>query len=76
MFATIGWQGSTAGIVLMIFLFVINGGVARYMGNLQKVAMGKKDVRMKYCNELLNNMKVFKLYNWEKKIADRVKKAR
>ena len=35
--------------------------------------MQKKDVRMKYCNELLTNMKVLKLYNWEKKIAEKVK---
>lgn len=38
--------------------------------------MEKKDARMKYCTELLNNIKIFKLYNWENIIADRVRNAR
>jgi hypothetical protein len=38
--------------------------------------MAKKDVRMKYCTELLNNIKIFKLYNWEQTIADRARDAR
>jgi hypothetical protein len=38
--------------------------------------MEKKDLRMKACNELLTNIKVFKLYNWEIKMAERVREAR
>lgn len=38
--------------------------------------MGKRDTRMKLLTELLNNMKIFKLYNWENKIGERVHNAR
>ena len=38
--------------------------------------MEKKDQRMKYCTELLNNIKIFKLYNWENVIAERARTAR
>jgi len=34
--------------------------------------MEKKDGRMKLLNELLNNMKIFKIYNWEEKLGERV----
>ena len=57
----------------MLVLFAANGAMARYQGRVQREVMQKKDVRMKYCNELLTNMKVLKLYNWEKKIAEKVK---
>ena len=30
--------------------------------------MEKKDIRMKRCNELLSNIRIFKLYNWENKL--------
>jgi len=76
LYSTMGWEGGTAGIILMAILFGINIVIARTMAKLQKIVMEKKDTRMKLCNELLANIKVFKLYNWEKKIAERVKNAR
>lgn len=76
LYTTVGWQGGTAGIVMMAVLFGVNIVIARIMARIQKITMEKKDIRMKLCNELLNNIKVFKLYNWEKKIAEGVRKAR
>jgi hypothetical protein len=46
------------------------------MKQVQKKMMAKKDTRMKFCTELLNNIKIFKLYNWENIIARRAEGAR
>jgi ABC-type multidrug transport system fused ATPase/permease subunit len=75
-YATLGWQALVSGILLMLVLFGINGFIAKAMAKIQKEFMEKKDTRMKIVNEWLSNMKVFKLYNWEKKIAERVYNAR
>jgi len=76
LYTTVGWQGATAGVCLMIVLFSVNILIARRMSKIQKQVMEKRDIRMKFCNELLGNMKVFKLYNWENKIGERVQNSR
>jgi ABC-type multidrug transport system fused ATPase/permease subunit len=76
MFKTLGSIGSFAALGAMLVLFLINGVTSKKIGQFMKLIMEKKDGRMKYCVELLTNMKVLKMYNWEQKIVDRVTKAR
>ncbi|CAG9324418.1 unnamed protein product [Blepharisma stoltei] len=68
--------GITSGFIGMGLLFFVNMIIARRVSAIQKMLMEKRDKRMKYCTELLPNMKVFKMYNWEKKIAERILQAR
>ncbi len=76
LYYTIGFAGATAGLILMVVLFCINIVLSKHMSTIQKLVMAKKDIRMKYCNELLNCMKVLKLYNWETKLGERVNQSR
>lgn len=48
----------------MLLMVPINGFVARFMKNLQKIQMKNKDARTRLMTEILNNMKSIKLYSW------------
>lgn len=71
------WQqmglATIAGISLMILLIPINAVLTSKFEKKQKSVMKEKDKRIKLFNEILNGIKVLKLYAWEtsfvKKIA-------
>lgn len=54
-----------AGLVVMILMIPLSGIIAAKLRNLQIVQMKVKDERVKSMNEILNGMKVLKLYAWE-----------
>lgn len=63
------WQqleyGVITGIVVMILITPLSGIIAAKLRALQVVQMKIKDERVKSMNEILNGMKVLKLYAWE-----------
>ncbi|KAJ1651209.1 hypothetical protein IWQ61_008173, partial [Dispira simplex] len=71
LFNTLGWS-AFAGVVVMILSIPINGVMAGRMRNLQKKQMKNKDARIKLMDEILNGIKVIKLYAWEKAFLNRV----
>lgn len=54
-----------SGLAAMILLLPINAYVVAKLRSLQMTQMKKKDDRVKMMNELLNGIKVLKLYAWE-----------
>lgn len=54
-----------AGLVVMILMIPLSGVIAAKLRDLQIVQMKVKDERVKSMNEILNGMKVLKLYAWE-----------
>ncbi|XP_067673483.1 multidrug resistance-associated protein 1-like isoform X3 [Haliotis asinina] len=54
-----------AGVGVMILLIPINAFIANKTKNLQVQQMALKDRRIKLMNEVLNGIKVLKLYAWE-----------
>ncbi|XP_023224012.1 multidrug resistance-associated protein 1-like, partial [Centruroides sculpturatus] len=54
-----------AGIAVMILMLPLNGIIANKIKELQVQQMKNKDNRVKLMNEILNGMKVLKLYAWE-----------
>lgn len=54
-----------AGLVVMILMIPLSGIIAAKLRDLQIVQMKVKDERVKSMNEILNGMKVLKLYAWE-----------
>jgi ABC-type multidrug transport system fused ATPase/permease subunit len=70
------WQqlgiATLAGIVFMIILLPFNGYITTKMRNIQILMMKEKDKRVKLMNEILNGIKVLKLYAWENSFRDRV----
>ncbi|KAJ9087838.1 hypothetical protein DSO57_1029157 [Entomophthora muscae] len=55
-----------AGFALMVVAIPLNVGIGRRLRNLQQRLLKVKDSRIKLMDELLNGMKVIKLYAWEK----------
>ena len=58
----------------MILLIPVNAVVAAQMKKLQISQMSNKDRRTKLMDEILNGMKILKLYAWEKSFEGKVKK--
>ncbi|CRL02706.1 CLUMA_CG015844, isoform A [Clunio marinus] len=54
-----------AGLAVMILMIPLSGFIAAKLRDLQIVQMKAKDERVKSMNEILNGMKVLKLYAWE-----------
>jgi ATP-binding cassette subfamily C (CFTR/MRP) protein 1 len=63
------WQqleyGVIAGILVMVLITPLSGIIAAKLRDLQVIQMKIKDERVKSMNEILNGMKVLKLYAWE-----------
>lgn len=54
-----------AGVAVMILLIPINGFIVSKVRTLQVTQMKNKDERVKLMSEILNGIKVLKLYAWE-----------
>ncbi|KAI9315926.1 multi drug resistance-associated protein MRP [Dichotomocladium elegans] len=61
-----------AGVAILILAIPLNTFLARKMRTLQKTQMGNKDSRIKLMNEILNGIKVIKLYAWENPFIEKV----
>ncbi|XP_076363250.1 multidrug resistance-associated protein 1-like isoform X2 [Tachypleus tridentatus] len=74
------WQhlgvSTLGGFGVMILLFPLNGFITAKLRNLQVQLMKEKDIRIKLMNEILNGIKVLKLYAWEKSFQKQVKNIR
>ncbi|ORX44614.1 multi drug resistance-associated protein MRP [Hesseltinella vesiculosa] len=65
-----------AGVFLLILVIPINGIIAKTMRKYQKRQMKNKDQRIKLMNELLNGIKVIKLYAWENPFISKINEVR
>ena len=65
-----------AGLAVMLLLLPINAVIGTKMRKYQRENMRIKDTRMKTMNEILDGMKVLKLYAWEPSFLKQVKDIR
>uniref|UniRef100_A0A0N4ZYR9 Multidrug resistance-associated protein 1 n=1 Tax=Parastrongyloides trichosuri TaxID=131310 RepID=A0A0N4ZYR9_PARTI len=65
-----------SGIFIMLMLFPINFIFSLIIRDYQSKQMNLKDERVKMVNEVLNGIKVIKLYAWEIAMEDVIKKLR
>ena len=74
------WQqlgvATLAGMLFMITLLPLNGLIAEKIRLKSKEIMKMKDKRVKLMNEILNGIRVFKLYAWETSFKHQVFKHR
>ncbi|XP_016051783.1 PREDICTED: multidrug resistance-associated protein 1 [Miniopterus natalensis] len=61
-----------AGVAVMIFMVPLNAVMAMKTKTYQVAHMKSKDSRIKLMNEILNGIKVLKLYAWELAFKDKV----
>uniref|UniRef100_A0A336KSQ1 ABC-type glutathione-S-conjugate transporter n=1 Tax=Culicoides sonorensis TaxID=179676 RepID=A0A336KSQ1_CULSO len=64
------------GLAVMIVLIPINAFIASKIKALQVKQMKNKDERVKLMNEVLNGMRVLKLYAWEPSFEAKIQKIR
>ena len=64
------------GLAVMVFMIPLNGVVASKMKKYQISQMKDKDRRCKMMDEILNGIKVLKLYAWERSFEDKVNEIR
>ncbi|XP_069159719.1 multidrug resistance-associated protein 1 [Procambarus clarkii] len=67
----LGWS-VLAGLAVLLVLIPINGFVASKSRQLQITQMKFKDQRVKMMNEILNGIRVLKLYAWEPSFEEQV----
>ncbi|RWS30840.1 multidrug resistance-associated protein 1-like protein [Leptotrombidium deliense] len=65
-----------SGVFVMIILVPINGVVTAKLRKLQVSIMKAKDKRTKLMNEILNGIKILKLYAWENSFVEQVRNIR
>ncbi len=74
------WQhlqyGSFAGLSIMLLLLPINGFIGAKMRRKQIHLLQQRDQRTKLMSEILNGIKVLKLYAWEPSFVEQIKKYR
>ncbi|RDD39615.1 Multidrug resistance-associated protein 1 [Trichoplax sp. H2] len=61
-----------AGVGILVLLVPINAYLSMKSRNFQVKQMEHKDSRIKLMNEILNGIKVLKLYAWEKSFIEKV----
>ncbi|XP_060528661.1 multidrug resistance-associated protein 1-like [Cylas formicarius] len=65
-----------AGLAVMLLLIPVNGFIVRLTKRLQLRNMKNKDERVKQMNEILNGIKILKLYAWEPSFQQQIMKIR
>ncbi|XP_076608098.1 multidrug resistance-associated protein 1 [Chaetodon auriga] len=65
-----------AGVAVMVLLVPVNAVIAMKTKTYQVAQMKSKDNRIKLMNEMLNGIKVLKLYAWELAFKDKVSEIR
>ena len=65
-----------AGVATLVLAIPINTLIAKFMKKLQLAQMKSKDKRIKLMNEILNGIKVIKLYAWEPSFSDQAQDIR
>ena len=64
------------GVVLLVMAVPLQTWVGKQFGKLRVRTAGKTDRRIRLMNEIVNGMKVIKMYTWEKAFTELVADAR
>ncbi|CAB3401241.1 unnamed protein product [Caenorhabditis bovis] len=69
-------EAAIAGIIIMLLFIPLNYFTSKFIKSSQTSRMKVKDERTKLSNELLNGIKVVKLYAWEEKFEKKINELR
>lgn len=76
LFSGIKLGGGITASIIVILLLIVNTMIGNKSSATQKKLMDVKDKKSKLCNEMLNNIRTLKLYNWEFKYSENLLKIR
>lgn len=71
LYITLGYAIFT-GVGILILMLPLNGIVTKKLASYQRQQMTIKDTRIKLTNEILNGIKVLKLYAWEPSFEEKI----
>ncbi|PRP88412.1 hypothetical protein PROFUN_03326 [Planoprotostelium fungivorum] len=69
---TILGYSAVAGIVIMLSVVPINSQITRAVRSLHKEVMENRDKRVEATNEVLNGIRIIKLFAWESSFSERI----
>eukprot|EP01031_Cornospumella_fuschlensis_P040437 gene40437-49283_t len=72
----IGYQAALAGMAFIVVLIPLQNKIAKAIGIIRRDMVRHTDERVKLVNELLQAIRVIKLYAWEEAIEQRVNAVR
>ncbi|KAL8579573.1 hypothetical protein ACOMHN_025526 [Nucella lapillus] len=75
LYKTVG-VAMVAGLGVMIVVFPFNGFIMTKLNSLMNNILLQKDQKMKLINEVLNGMKILKLYAWEQSFLQQINDVR
>ncbi|KZV63784.1 P-loop containing nucleoside triphosphate hydrolase protein [Peniophora sp. CONT] len=71
LYAILGW-GAFVGIAVMVLLLPLPGYLATSLHGVQESTMKKTDARVQVVTEIMNVIRMIKLFGWESKINERI----
>lgn len=71
LYLTLGWA-TLAGLAVVILMIPLNAQLSLVVQNYEQKYMEHKDLRIKLMNELLNGIRVIKLYAWENTFVQKI----
>ncbi|KAJ7449230.1 hypothetical protein FB451DRAFT_754458 [Mycena latifolia] len=75
LYQVLGWS-TFVGMGLMVALFPLPGYAAKLQSKLQKGALEKTDARVQTVSELLNVVRMIKMFGWEKQMDQKIAEKR
>ncbi|KAF8610641.1 hypothetical protein BDV93DRAFT_484022 [Ceratobasidium sp. AG-I] len=75
LYQILGWS-SIVGMAAMLVLFPITGKVGHLLNSVQVERMKKTDARVQTITELINVVRMIKLFGWESKVKSRIEEKR
>ncbi|KAF7797043.1 hypothetical protein EIP86_008235 [Pleurotus ostreatoroseus] len=75
LYAVLGWS-SFVGMVVMVSLFPVPALVAKILSGVQKQKMKATDARVQNVTEMMNVLRMIKLFGWEHQVNETIAEKR
>ncbi|KAJ3556484.1 hypothetical protein NM688_g2007 [Phlebia brevispora] len=75
LYAILGWS-ALVGMVVIILMFPLPGYIAKVIQNVQVERMKKTDARVQTVTEIMNVIRMIKIFGWEPKILEQLAEKR
>ncbi|KAL7281057.1 hypothetical protein ACG7TL_004359 [Trametes sanguinea] len=75
MYSVLGWS-ALVGLATLVMMLPIPGYISGWIQSFQKEMMGKTDARVQTTSEVLNVVRMIKLFGWEPRVAKQIDERR
>lgn len=75
LYVVLGWS-AFVGLAIIVLLFPLPGYVTKLIQDVQVIRLKKTDARVQIVTELMNVLRMIKMFGWEKKMDEKVSEKR